>query len=207
MNQGVVVILNQIRAAKGERVFSDGVLFGALFADFAKGAFKGEFHLMSLAFSTGLYQELKENPENFADIRRRYRIRMDSEYCWTAEQVDFAVSCCLTLLGRPEAAEDGGELRRLKRAAQQGDAQACYSLGLAYEMADGVAQDCEKAAVWFQKAAGQGFADAQHKLALCYYSGRGVPQDYTQAEYWWIQAAQRGHAVAQFNLGIRYSHG
>ncbi len=107
--------------------------------------------------------ELKANPENRADIRRRYRIRMDSEYCWTAEQVDFAVSCCLALLGEEEFS-DGRWVGAFDTGrGQGGDAKSQFSLGLAYEMADGVAQDYEKAVHWFGKAARQGFSEAQHQ--------------------------------------------
>ncbi len=55
MNKGVVEILNRIKSDRGEEVFGNRLLLGSLFADYAKGEFKGEFHLMSLAFSTGLY--------------------------------------------------------------------------------------------------------------------------------------------------------
>jgi hypothetical protein len=129
MNKGVVGILNRIKADRGEEIFGNQTLLGSLFADYAKGEFKGEFHLMNLAFSTGLYDELKANPENHADIRRRYRIRMDSEYCWTVEQVDFTVACCLALLGVGEQPDDGDGMERLAEAAKQGDAKSQYSLG------------------------------------------------------------------------------
>jgi hypothetical protein len=99
MDKGVVQILNRIKADRGESVFQNGALLGSLFADYAKGSYKGEFHLLRLAFRTGLYDELKKDPEDRETVRRRCTIRMGSEYCWTKEQADFAVDCCLAVLG------------------------------------------------------------------------------------------------------------
>jgi hypothetical protein len=207
MNQAVVGVLNKIKETKGEEVFSNQRLFTALFNDFAKGEFKGELHLLSLAFREGIFQKLKENPSDWEEIRRHFRVRMSNEYCWTAEQTDFVVFCFLCVLGKASIPENVLELKRLQNEAENGDAAACYKLGLVYETAEDVTRDYEKAAFWFQRAASKGHLDAQNRLALCYYSGRGVQQDYSLAEYWWTQAAQRGHVMAQFNLGIRYSYG
>ena len=64
-----------------------------------------------------------------------------------------------------------------KRAAEQGDADAQYSLGLFYVLQ----QDYKQGKEWYEKAAKQGHADAQAGLSGLYYLGLGVRQDYQKA--------------------------
>ncbi len=51
-----------------------------------------------------------------------------------------------------------------RRAANQGDADAQYSLGRLYENGTGVPKDTAQAAAWYRKAADQGHADAKQRL-------------------------------------------
>ena len=51
-----------------------------------------------------------------------------------------------------------------RRAAQQGDANAQYSLGNMYLMGEGIKQDDFQARQWYEKAADQGHEGAQHNL-------------------------------------------
>jgi TPR repeat protein len=51
-----------------------------------------------------------------------------------------------------------------RKAADQGDAKAQYSLGRAYAMGLGVTKDVEQAKTWLRKAAAQKHADAQKLL-------------------------------------------
>ena len=60
-----------------------------------------------------------------------------------------------------------------------------YALGNRYRQGQGVAQDEQQAAQWYQKAANQGHAVAQYNLGVMYYNGLGVPQDDQQAKAWW----------------------
>lgn len=50
-----------------------------------------------------------------------------------------------------------------RKAAEQGDADAEYAMGLCYEEGTGVEQDFAQAAMWYEKAAQQGHADAQYE--------------------------------------------
>ena len=49
-------------------------------------------------------------------------------------------------------------------AAEQGDADAQFNLGVLYKNGRGVAVDAVKAALWFRLAADQGHASAQFSL-------------------------------------------
>ena len=53
-----------------------------------------------------------------------------------------------------------------RKAAEQGDAVAQYTLGIMYSEGEGVSQDYKKAVKWFRKAAEQGDSAAQVKVVL-----------------------------------------
>lgn len=91
--------------------------------------------------------------------------------------------------------------------AQQGDADAQYSLGQMYLNGQGVSQDYVQATSWYRKAAEQGDAIAQSNLGVMYEHGQGVPKDDVQAVAWYRKAAEQGDAIAQFNLGVMYRRG
>ena len=52
----------------------------------------------------------------------------------------------------------------IRKAAEQGDAVAQYSLSACYYCGMGVEKDYEEAAKWCRKAAEQGFEDAKKEL-------------------------------------------
>jgi TPR repeat protein len=76
-----------------------------------------------------------------------------------------------------------------RKAAEQGNAVAQYSLGGMYFIGSGVEQDNEQAVFWYRKAAEQGQVDAQCILGWMYANGRGVEQDDRQAAFWYRKAA------------------
>jgi TPR repeat protein len=94
-----------------------------------------------------------------------------------------------------------------RKAAEQGNAIAQFSLGNKYLNGEGVSQDYAEAVKWYRKAAEQGYARAHLNLGWMYYDGRGVTQDYAEAAKWYRKAAEQGHAKAQFNLGFMYDEG
>ena len=100
------------------------------------------------------------------------------------------------------------ELRRLELAAEQGNADAQYSLGYMYVNGEGVTQNDMTAVKWFSLAAEQGHAEAQYSLGVMYLYGLGVTQDdYRTALKWYSLAAEQGHAEAQYSLGDMYLEG
>ena len=90
-------------------------------------------------------------------------------------------------------------LREWTLAAEQGNADAQYNLGLMYDNGRGVPQDYATAAKWYTLAAEQGFALAQNNLGFMYGNGVGVPQDYVYAHMWFNIAASSGHKGASGN--------
>jgi len=91
-------------------------------------------------------------------------------------------------------------------AAQKGDADARFKLGLIYYKALGVDQNFEIARHYFELA--EGHVDAQFKLGLIYYKGSGsVDRHYEQARQNFGKTAKRGHPKAQYNLDLIYYKG
>jgi len=103
-------------------------------------------------------------------------------------------------VGQDVTRDVGQAMEWFQKAANQGYADAQYSLGLMYA-SRGVAQDDRQAVAWFQKAADQGHAKAQYCLGMAYANGLGVTRrDYTQAVAWLQKAAIQGLANAQSEL-------
>ncbi|MGB1936894.1 MAG: tetratricopeptide repeat protein [Akkermansiaceae bacterium] len=92
-------------------------------------------------------------------------------------------------------------------AAQQGDAQAQYSLGLCYHYGEGTLKDPFSAFKWFGQAAEGGHAEAQYSLGVYYQQGIGTKQDSANAFKWFEKAAIQNQAKAQHELGESYFHG
>ena len=93
------------------------------------------------------------------------------------------------------------------QAADQGNAEAQYNLGLMYDSGEGLTQDYAKAAKWYEKAANQGDNSAQNNLGIMYNKGDGVSKDYGRAIEWYRKSADQNNANAQYNLGTIYESG
>ena len=88
-----------------------------------------------------------------------------------------------------------------RKAAEQGDRDAQYNLGHAYDFGDEIPKDKAEAARWYRKAAEQGHAQAQYLLGLACEYGTGVPIDLSASTRWYRMAAEQGHALAQMAYG------
>lgn len=86
------------------------------------------------------------------------------------------------------AAAAAGSFEAFREAAQKGNAEAQFQLGLMYHQGKGAPQDFAAAAEWYRKAAEQGIARAQNNLAVLYAQGQGVPQDLVEAHIWFAIA-------------------
>ncbi len=100
-----------------------------------------------------------------------------------------------------------GELSRLIKAAEHGDAIAQNELGLIYEEGRGVPRDYIEASKWFSKAAEQGNEYAQYNLGRMYAEGRGVVEDFAKAKEWFEKAEMNGVLEAQYAIGNLYYFG
>ena len=76
--------------------------------------------------------------------------------------------------------------------AEQGNAEAQFSLKVAFDTGQGVTQDRAEALRWYRLAADQGHASAQCHVGAIYSEGRGIPQDYGESVRWFRLAADQG---------------
>ena len=103
-----------------------------------------------------------------------------------------------------ERADYPEAVRRLRPAADQGNASAQHNLGYMYAEGKGVPQNYAEAVRWYRLAAEQGHASAQGNLGAMYAEGEGVPQNDLEAVRWYRLAADQGNAFAQAMLGFNY---
>jgi len=74
--------------------------------------------------------------------------------------------------------------REWKAAAEAGQAEAQFDLGLLYAQGLGTRRDLTEAANWYRKAAEQGNAQAEFALGQMYSRGWGAPRDTVDAMRW-----------------------
>ena len=81
----------------------------------------------------------------------------------------------------------------VRKAAEQGFAEAQKNLGFMYFNGKGISKNEAEAVKWYRKAAEQGNAYAQYNLGFIYANGLGVPQEFVKAYMWWSLASAQGH--------------
>ncbi len=101
------------------------------------------------------------------------------------------------------------QVSKYQKAAEQGNAEAQYSVGLFYRYGDGgVKKDMSKAVYWYRKAADQGHTGAACDLGVMYeYGDEGFPKDPAKAVYWYRKAAELGSTAAQIDMARCYEFG
>lgn len=95
----------------------------------------------------------------------------------------------------------------LREAAQQGNAESQYQLGMRYQYGDGVKMNINKANQWLAKAAASGNARSQHALAMFYQQYATNTEGAKKALLWEKKAADHGSADAQYALGVMFKNG
>ena len=93
-------------------------------------------------------------------------------------------------------------LEACRMQAEQGNADAQFSLGVAYLDGRGVPENDAEAVRWFRMAAEQGQADAQFNLGRMYVDGQGVVQDDVRAYLWFNLAAAASQGIRR-DISVR----
>jgi hypothetical protein len=107
-----------------------------------------------------------------------------------------------------DAGDNKEAVKWTRLAAEQGHAEAQYSMGDKYQFGWlGVPQDDKEAAKWYQLAAEQGDAIAQLSLGYMYLKGDGVPQDYKEAVKWFRLVTAQGQEWSKRGLYKRIEKG
>lgn len=89
------------------------------------------------------------------------------------------------------------EIQWFFEAADQGYADAQYTLGWMFMQGEGLDQDLGQAFHWLRQAARQGHLQAQYHLGNLYIQGQGTAPDPKTAMYWYKKAAEQGHEEAR----------
>ncbi len=97
--------------------------------------------------------------------------------------------------------------RWYRMAAAQGNTDAAFELGWAFENGLGVPRDPITAARWYNRAIDAGSTNALNNLGYLYANGTGVPRDEARAVALYRQAAELGVAAAMSNLGWMLENG
>ena len=99
---------------------------------------------------------------------------------------------------------ENDDFMKLKRSAEQGNAEAQYKLGLMYDIGKEVDQDYQKAFEWYEKSANQGLASSQSRLGSMYRYGKGVDINHAKASEWYWKAYEQGNEEAHYQLGREF---
>lgn len=92
-------------------------------------------------------------------------------------------------------------------AAEMGNAEALFNMGIFYLEGMGCDQDMEKCANYLHRAARRRHPEAQFAYADLLSNGWGIEQDEKRAMKWYLDAAENGHVEAMYRLGEIYEEG
>src|SRR5580704_8089110 len=87
-----------------------------------------------------------------------------------------------------------------KAAADKGQPEAQYDLGLLYAKGLGVQRDLQVAQQWYEAAATQGNAQAEYSLGQMYAQGWGIPANDASTLHW-MEMANGSNGDSQEDLG------
>lgn len=109
-------------------------------------------------------------------------------------------TCTGVPLDYPEA------IRWWRKAAEQGHAEAQYTLGTRYYLGIEIPREDGEALKWWRRAAEQGHVEAQYSLGVLCHTAKGPVRDYIEAVKWYRKAMEQGHAKARIDLGTCCYH-
>ena len=87
-------------------------------------------------------------------------------------------------------------IREWQPLAEDGDYQAAYALGMAFQ----IKGEPARAVPWYEQAASAGLTEAQILLGTIYARGIDVPRDLVRAYAWLYRAAEKSSPNAQLIL-------
>jgi TPR repeat protein len=108
-------------------------------------------------------------------------------------------------LGVPQNLEEA--MRWYRLAAELGDKNAQFALGMAFLTGKGETRDVAAAAALFEKAAAQDHPGAWYNLGVIALEGNGVASDFARAATDFHRSANLGFAEAAYSLGLLYREG
>lgn len=98
-------------------------------------------------------------------------------------------------------------LENLTSAAEKGDSQSMFRLGVIFGNGEGVRANQHVAANWYLQAAEAGHAEACGKIGYRYTEGVGVSKDYKKAMYWFNKGVDQNDPYSAYQLALIYYEG
>ena len=99
------------------------------------------------------------------------------------------------------------DFKEAQKGAESGDADAQLSLGIMYDLGQGVPQNFTEALKWYRLSASQGNAAAQNNLGVMYLNGSGTSRNFFEGAKWIQMSANQGYAKGEMNLGLLFAKG
>lgn len=91
--------------------------------------------------------------------------------------------------------------------AEQGDAEAQFTLGVMYIHGLAVRKDTAEGVKWIRRSAEQGYTEAQFRLGTLYITGEADRVDPAEGVKWLRRSVEQGSAMGQCCLGELYMTG
>lgn len=92
-------------------------------------------------------------------------------------------------------------------AADQGDSNGYYNMGMCYMQGYGVTRDVDRAFECFRTAADAGHPEAINNVGGCYRDGIVVERDLVLAARWFAKSAEMGNVYGMLNYGLALQRG
>ncbi len=128
---------------------------------------------------------------------------------WEIYEASSISSCHLnSLFSQDYSVDEREEYLRLKKKADEGDADAQFLVGLCFEKGKKwTSKSYKKALHYYKLAADQCHSNAQTHLAMLYMDGLGTTQNFNQAFHYAKLAADQGNSTGYVLLGEFYAEG
>ena len=95
----------------------------------------------------------------------------------------------------------------LIEAAELGNAESQYNLGVCYQFGYGTDQNDSIATSWYLKSAVQGWTDGEYKMSYAYIKGTGIEKNEKKAFDYTLKCATKKDVECIFNLISCYTDG
>jgi len=92
--------------------------------------------------------------------------------------------------------ETPDQIAQIRLAAEDGEPESMFLLGVAYAQGKGIERNDTLAARWFHEAARKGHARARTSMGYLYSKGQGVRHDPILAYHFLTQATEMGDSLA-----------
>lgn len=93
------------------------------------------------------------------------------------------------------------------KAADQGEVDSIYQLGMLYAYGQGIKRDPDKAVMLLTEACDKGHSQAMFDYANMRFEGQVLEQDLSEAAKWFGKASEQYNATAQYCLACMYGNG